>query len=82
MSNKFPEVSQPQKPLETSENLRKPWKPHDLEIYVSFPGNLLERISVETYGNLWKSWKSTVEISKTFLVNHYVNHHAHEFLTG
>ena len=52
MSNKFPEVSQPQKPLETSENLRKPRKPHDLEIYVGFPGNLLERISVETYGNL------------------------------
>ena len=51
MSNKFPEVSQPQQPLETSENLRKSQKPHDLETYVSFPGNLLERISVETYRN-------------------------------
>ena len=57
MSNKFPEVSQPQKPLEMSENVRKPQKPHDLETYVGFPGNLLRRISVETYGNLWKSMK-------------------------
>ena len=62
MSIKFPEVSQPQKPLETSENLRKPQKPHDLETYAGFSRNLLERISVEIYGNLWKS----TEISKTF----------------
>jgi len=51
MSNKFPEVSQPQKPLETSGNLRKPRKAHDLETYVGFPGNLLER---DFCGNLWK----------------------------
>ena len=60
MSIKFPEVSQPQKPLETSENLRKPQKPHDLETYAGFPRNLLERISVEIYGNLQKFQKPLI----------------------
>ena len=41
-------VSEVSTTSETSENLRKPWKPHDLETYVSFPGNLPKRISTET----------------------------------
>jgi len=36
----------------TSENLVKPWKPQDLETYVSFSGNLLEIFYVEISGNL------------------------------
>jgi hypothetical protein len=48
-------VSEVSTTSETSENLRKPWKPHNLETYVGFPGNLLKMISTETSGNLWKS---------------------------
>jgi len=36
----------------TSENLVKPWKPQDLETYVSFSGNLLEIFYVEISENL------------------------------
>ena len=36
MTKKFLRFPQPRKP-------RKPRKPHDLETYVSFPGNLLKR---------------------------------------
>jgi hypothetical protein len=36
-------VSEVSTTSETSGNLRKPWKRHDLETYVSFPGNLLPK---------------------------------------
>jgi hypothetical protein len=53
-------VSEVSTTSETSENLRKPWKPQDLETYVGFPGNLLKRISTETSGNLeiYKNFKN------------------------
>jgi hypothetical protein len=49
---KISEVSTTSKTLK---NLRKPWKLHDLETYVGFPGNLLKRTSTEISGNLRKS---------------------------
>ena len=51
-------VSEVSTALKTSENLRKPWKLHDLETYVSFPGNLWKPMDKGALGLKKKDWGS------------------------